>query len=170
MTFNHVIDATCSYLDGILIDCFAHDTGVVGAMDGGMDDPETSYFGVGHRMFGATTERLWRQIRSKDWLLIVLMVLGKICVRARRQTKVRKATGKILMATTAHGFKRRRRQSLIFARPVKSIKTALWPANTLNHAGWEEMQWHQIRIPSGIASYICQKRAMEAGWCAFGMV
>ena len=68
VTLNHVTDELCAYLDGIVIDCHELHAGSVGAMDCGMDDPTTSYFGLGHRLPGAlqplTVIQDWRYYRE----------------------------------------------------------------------------------------------------------
>jgi len=51
-TFNHRTDVTCAYLDGIKILCHQQNVGTVGNMDCGMDDPNTSYVALNHRIPG----------------------------------------------------------------------------------------------------------------------
>jgi len=52
-TFNHITDVTCAYLDGAEVLCQQQRAGTIGVMDCGMDDPNTAYVGLNHRIPGA---------------------------------------------------------------------------------------------------------------------
>jgi hypothetical protein len=62
-TFNHVTDISCAYLDGAEVLCEQQNTGSIRVMDCGMDNPETAYVGLNHRIGAA------RQASSpvQDW-------------------------------------------------------------------------------------------------------
>ena len=66
-TFNHVTDVTCAYLDGAELLCQQQRAGTIGVMDCGMNDPDTAYVGLNHRIPGAyqadTPVQDWRYYR-----------------------------------------------------------------------------------------------------------
>ena len=52
-TFNHLTDITCAYLDGAELLCEKQYAGSIVDMDCGMDNPETAYVGLNHRIGSA---------------------------------------------------------------------------------------------------------------------
>ena len=52
-TFNHVSDVSCVYVDGIELRCEQQNTGSIADMDCDMNDPNTAYVGLNHRIPGA---------------------------------------------------------------------------------------------------------------------
>ena len=67
-TFNHVSDVTCVYVDGTEVACEQQNTGSIADMDCGMNDPNTAYVGLNHRIPGAyqtdTPVQDWRYYRE----------------------------------------------------------------------------------------------------------
>lgn len=72
-TFNHITDVTCLYVDGAELRCEQQKTGTIADMDCGMDDPNTAYVGLNHRIPGQYQAegpiqdwRYYREVLSAD--------------------------------------------------------------------------------------------------------